>query len=206
MVLAGKITVAVMRSVLATTQTGPRRTTGNSCAAADPASQRGHHRNCRPRPTGSPSRSAVSRNHHHASVLAASASMTHRSVTPARVSAQDSSHSAAARAGRRAFDRRIDRRHRGGHRRRRTCRRRHRGTQAVLRRSPHRRTGAASAIITAQFSYAATAGARVVRLETGVEQHAAIRFYARHGFVHIEPFGPYLASASSVCMARSLSG
>jgi len=70
----------------------------------------------------------------------------------------------------------------------------------------HRRTGAASAIITALFSYAATAGARVVRLETGVEQHAAIRFYARHGFEHIEPFGPYLASASSVCMARWLSG
>lgn len=70
----------------------------------------------------------------------------------------------------------------------------------------YRRTGAASAIITALFSYAATAGARVVRLETGVEQHAAIRFYARHGFVHIEPFGRYVASASSVCMARWLSG
>ncbi len=56
----------------------------------------------------------------------------------------------------------------------------------------HRRTGAASAIITALLSYAATAGARVIRLETGIEQHAAIRFYARHGFEHIEPFGPYL--------------
>ncbi|TWP32754.1 GNAT family N-acetyltransferase [Leekyejoonella antrihumi] len=68
----------------------------------------------------------------------------------------------------------------------------------------HRRTGAASAIITALLSYAATAGARLVRLETGLEQHAAIRFYTRHGFEHIEPFGPYLASASSVCMARRL--
>ncbi|MDT0261457.1 GNAT family N-acetyltransferase [Jatrophihabitans lederbergiae] len=70
----------------------------------------------------------------------------------------------------------------------------------------HRRTGAASAIITALLSYAASVGAHVVRLETGVEQHAAIRFYARHGFEHVEPFGPYLASASSVCMARLLSG
>lgn len=70
----------------------------------------------------------------------------------------------------------------------------------------HRRTGAASAIITALLSYAASAGAHVVRLETGVEQHAAIRFYARHGFEHVERFGPYLASASSVCMARLLSG
>lgn len=70
----------------------------------------------------------------------------------------------------------------------------------------HRRTGAVSAIITALLSYAASAGAHVVRLETGVEQHAAIRLYARHGFEHVEPFGPYLASASSVCMARLLSG
>jgi putative acetyltransferase len=70
----------------------------------------------------------------------------------------------------------------------------------------HRRTGTASAIITALLAYAATAGARVVRLETGVEQHAAIRFYARHRFEHIKPFGPFLASASSVCMARRLSG
>lgn len=69
----------------------------------------------------------------------------------------------------------------------------------------HRRTGAASAIITALLSYAAGAGAHVVRLETGVKQHAAIRFYARHGFEHIEPFGSYLTSASSVCMGRRLS-
>lgn len=70
----------------------------------------------------------------------------------------------------------------------------------------HRRTGVASAIITALLAYAATTGTRVVRLETGLEQHAAIRFYIRHGFERIEPFGPYLASASSVCMARQLSG
>lgn len=70
----------------------------------------------------------------------------------------------------------------------------------------HRRTGAVSAIITALLSYAANAGVHVIRLETGVEQHAAIQFYARHGFEHVERFGPYLASASSVCMARWLSG
>jgi putative acetyltransferase len=70
----------------------------------------------------------------------------------------------------------------------------------------HRRTGAASAIMSALLSYAASAGAHVVRLETGVQQHAAIRFYTRHGFEHVEPFGPYLASASSVCMARVLPG
>lgn len=69
----------------------------------------------------------------------------------------------------------------------------------------HRRSGAASAIITALLTYAATAGARLVRLETGIKQHAAIQFYARHGFEHIEPFGPYVSSASSFCMARRLS-
>lgn len=69
---------------------------------------------------------------------------------------------------------------------------------------PHRGSGAASAIITTLVAYAATAGAHVVRLETGVKQGAAIRFYARHGFERIERFGPYVGSASSVCMARWL--
>lgn len=68
----------------------------------------------------------------------------------------------------------------------------------------HRGSGVAAAIITTLLEYSAAAGAHVVRLETGVKQHAAIRFYARHGFERIEPFGPYVGSASSVCMARSL--
>ncbi len=68
----------------------------------------------------------------------------------------------------------------------------------------HRGCGAASAIMTTLLAHAATAGARVVRLETGVKQGAAIRFYARHGFEQIESFGPYVGSASSVCMARCL--
>lgn len=66
----------------------------------------------------------------------------------------------------------------------------------------HRGSGPASDIIANLLAHAAASGAYVVRLETGVEQHAAIRFYARHGFEHIEPFGPYVGSASSVCMAR----
>jgi putative acetyltransferase len=68
----------------------------------------------------------------------------------------------------------------------------------------HRGRGPASAIISTLLAYAANAGTRVVRLETGVKQHPAIRFYARHGFERIEPFGPYIGSASSVCMARCM--
>ncbi|SHG31290.1 Acetyltransferase (GNAT) family protein [Jatrophihabitans endophyticus] len=68
----------------------------------------------------------------------------------------------------------------------------------------HRGRGVASAVITALLDHAAAAGAHLVRLETGVHQHAAIRFYARHGFEPIAKFGPYVDSASSVCMARSL--
>lgn len=37
------------------------------------------------------------------------------------------------------------------------------------------------------LAHAATSSACVVRLETGVKQHAAIRFYTWHGFEHVEP-------------------
>ncbi len=69
----------------------------------------------------------------------------------------------------------------------------------------HRGSGVASAILGKLLAHAEASGAHVVRLETGVRQHAAIRFYARHGFEHIEPFGPYVGSASSVCMSRATS-
>jgi len=71
-------------------------------------------------------------------------------------------------------------------------------------RPAHRGSGAADAIITTLVAYAHDAGRRVVRLETGDKQHAAIRFYARHGFEHIDRFGPYVHSATSVCMARTI--
>jgi hypothetical protein len=31
-----------------------------------------------------------------------------------------------------------------------------------------------------------------------------MRFYARHGFQVVDRFGPYVDSATSVCMARQL--
>lgn len=82
------------------------------------------------------------------------------------------------------------------------------GAHAELKRCyvvpEHRGTGVADAILAALIAEARTAGATVVRLETGIHQHAALRFYRRHGFRDIPRFGPYVRSATSVCMAVDL--
>ena len=64
----------------------------------------------------------------------------------------------------------------------------------------HRGTGVADALITALIVYAHDAGTDLLRLETGDKQRAAIAFYRRHGFVEVARFGPYVHSATSVCM------
>lgn len=64
----------------------------------------------------------------------------------------------------------------------------------------HRGTGVADALITALVVYAHDAGTDLLRLETGDKQRAAIAFYRRHGFVEVARFGPYVHSATSVCM------
>lgn len=68
----------------------------------------------------------------------------------------------------------------------------------------HRGTGVADALVGALAEHAAARGARVLRLETGDRQHAAIAFYRRHGFRTVARFGPYVHSATSVCMERRL--
>jgi putative acetyltransferase len=68
----------------------------------------------------------------------------------------------------------------------------------------HRGRGTADAIMAALVRHAAERGARVLRLETGNEQHAAMAFYRRHGFGVVARFGPYVDSATSVCMSRDL--
>ncbi|WP_369130384.1 GNAT family N-acetyltransferase [Modestobacter roseus] len=68
----------------------------------------------------------------------------------------------------------------------------------------HRGTGVADALMAALVDHASAHGVRLLRLETGDRQQAAIRFYRRHGFAEVPRFGPYLASATSVCMARPL--
>ncbi len=67
--------------------------------------------------------------------------------------------------------------------------------------APHARgNGAADAILAALVEHAREHGVRALRLETGDQQHAALAFYRRHGFVEIPRFPPYVDSATSVCM------
>lgn len=71
-------------------------------------------------------------------------------------------------------------------------------------RPDHRGRGVADALMAALVAHGREHGARVLRLETGDRQHAALRFYARHGFVQVARFPPYVDSESSVCMRRRL--
>ena len=47
-------------------------------------------------------------------------------------------------------------------------------------------------------------GARWLKLETGVENHAALALYERSGFVRCEPFGDYKPDPLSVFMEKEL--
>lgn len=68
----------------------------------------------------------------------------------------------------------------------------------------HRGRGVADAVVVALLERAREHGLTRVRLETGDKQHAAIAFYRRHGFREIPRFGPYVHSATSVCMQHDL--
>ncbi len=68
----------------------------------------------------------------------------------------------------------------------------------------HRGTGVADALLDALVEHATARGASVLRLETGDRQHAALAFYRRRGFEEVPRFGPYVGSATSVCMERPL--
>ncbi len=68
--------------------------------------------------------------------------------------------------------------------------------------------GIGSALL-ARLETAARARASTLRLETGVQQHQAIRLYARHGFERCAPFAPYTALtpsaiATSIFFEKSL--
>jgi GNAT superfamily N-acetyltransferase len=47
-------------------------------------------------------------------------------------------------------------------------------------------------------------GVTLLRLETGIHQHAAIRLYERVGFRRIPPFGPYTDDPLSLCYEKRL--
>lgn len=50
--------------------------------------------------------------------------------------------------------------------------------------------------------YAQENGIKVLRLETGNAQVEALNLYVKMGFRHILPFGPYVGSATSICMEK----
>jgi putative acetyltransferase len=70
-------------------------------------------------------------------------------------------------------------------------------------RSASRGQGIADAIITRLETEASDAGLTALRLETGTQQIAAIRFYRRHGFELCKAFEPY-ASMPTYAVANSV--
>jgi GNAT superfamily N-acetyltransferase len=52
--------------------------------------------------------------------------------------------------------------------------------------------------------YAKGRGIEILRLETGVHQHAAIRLYEQAGFRRIPPFGEYRDDPVSLCYEKRL--
>jgi putative acetyltransferase len=67
-----------------------------------------------------------------------------------------------------------------------------------------RGSGAARAVLRALEDAARERGWTRLVLETGTEQHAAIRFYEREGYIPIPLFGHYVGSTISLCYARML--
>jgi len=64
--------------------------------------------------------------------------------------------------------------------------------------------GVARALLAALEAWAKEQGTAEVILETGTEQHAAIRLYTRSGYARIPAFAPYDGLPHSVCFAKRL--
>ena len=71
-------------------------------------------------------------------------------------------------------------------------------------RPSHRGRGLSRALIERLESTARAAGARILRLETGVHQREALGLYERAGFRRVPPFPPYFLDPLSVCMEKDL--
>lgn len=65
--------------------------------------------------------------------------------------------------------------------------------------------GVARALLEAVESRANEAGVRMLQLETGPLQHAALALYERSGFELIPNFGKYAGDPNSVCFEKRLS-
>ncbi len=67
-----------------------------------------------------------------------------------------------------------------------------------------RGSGAAAAILSALEAEASRLALPLLRLETGIHQHAAMAFYRRHGFGVCGRFGDYPVNGTSVYMEKRL--
>jgi putative acetyltransferase len=64
--------------------------------------------------------------------------------------------------------------------------------------------GVAGGLLAEVEQHASRRGIRLIRLETGPLQDAAIRLYERHGFTLIPNFGKYVGDPNSVCYEKAL--
>ena len=67
-----------------------------------------------------------------------------------------------------------------------------------------RGSGVGSMLLAALEAEARALGLTRLVLETGTRQVAAVALYRRAGFTDIEPYGEYISSPLSVCMAKEL--
>ncbi|TCI95981.1 GNAT family N-acetyltransferase [Aeromicrobium sp. IC_218] len=68
----------------------------------------------------------------------------------------------------------------------------------------HRGRGASRIVLAALEQKARDLGWTRLVLETGTRQHEAVGLYESSGYAAIEPFGPYVGSAWSLCYAKEL--
>ena len=71
-------------------------------------------------------------------------------------------------------------------------------------RPEFRGVGLAKLLLDHLADYARTHGVGILRLETGIHQHAAIGLYERAGFQRIPPFGEYTDDPVSRCYEKRI--
>ncbi|MBJ7600395.1 MAG: GNAT family N-acetyltransferase [Candidatus Nephthysia bennettiae] len=69
----------------------------------------------------------------------------------------------------------------------------------------YRGRGVGRAVLDALEAAARQLGVRRLVLETGVHQEAAISLYRSAGFTHVECWGEYASSPTSICFVKNLS-
>ena len=71
-------------------------------------------------------------------------------------------------------------------------------------RPEFRGLGLGTSILDHLTEHVRSRGIGLLRLETGIHQHAAITIYERAGFRRISPFGPYTTDPVSMCLEKRI--